>query len=240
MCRSGRICSYTLAKVMTTDTPNAKNWRGKLHFSISTNGTLFSEQARRFCEKYKDLLLVGISLDGCPEIHDANRVFPDGSGSMQSIIRHWPWYKKTFPIQSMQTKSTANRQSIPYLCDSLVYLHEELGLRYINQNFIMEDTGCTQADYEELDRQMEKCTAYVLEHLDDLFWSMLSKEQFGYACPQGLIGTVPATAEAVPCQPSRWTGGSIRVSDGCRIPRSTRPISSSGPPRKGSPTRRTF
>jgi len=69
------ICSYTLAKVMTTDTPNAKNWRGKLHFSISTNGTLFSEQARRFCEKYKDLLLVGISLDGCPAIHDANSFF---------------------------------------------------------------------------------------------------------------------------------------------------------------------
>ena len=78
-------------------------------------------------------------------------------------------------------KSTANKQSIPYLYDSLVYLHEQLGLRYINQNFIMEDTGCTQADYEELDRQMEKCTAYVLEHRDDLFWSMLSKEQFGYA-----------------------------------------------------------
>jgi len=209
------ICSYTLAKVMTTDTPNARNWRGKLHFSISTNGTLFSEQARRFCEKYKDLLLVGISLDGCPEIHDVNRVFPDGSGSMQSIIRHWPWYKKTFPIQSMQTKSTANRQSIPHLYDSLVYLHEQLGLRYINQNFIMEDTGCTQADYEELDRQMEKCTAYVLEHRDDLFWSMLSKEQFGYAhlstgpdwdctghCGSGAMPALSVDGRIYPC--IRW------------------------------------
>ncbi|WP_319756508.1 hypothetical protein [uncultured Sphaerochaeta sp.] len=96
-----------------------------------------------------------------------------------------------------------------------MYLHEELGLQYINQNFIMEDTGCTQANYEELDCQMEKCTAYVLKHRDDLFWSMLSKEQFGYAylstgpdwdctghCGSGAMPALSVDGRIYPC--IRW------------------------------------
>lgn len=148
-------------------------WRA----SLTTNGTLFKRKdVRDFCEKWRDNLSLTVSIDGCPEIHDLNRVYPDGRGSMKDILEYWPWYQKTFPESSLSTKSTCNRDSIYYLYDSLKFMHEVLGIKYIRQNFIMEDTGCTEEDYKELDRQLERCTEYYLEHFDDFYWSMLGDE----------------------------------------------------------------
>lgn len=210
-----RIISYTLHKLMVTDSKNARRWRGNVHFSISTNGTLFTPQVRAFCEKYRDVLLIGISLDGCKEIHDRNRVFPNGRGSLETILKSWPWFKKTFPISATQTKATANKDAIPYLYESLKFLHEELGLSHINQNFIMEDMHLTDDDLRKLDEEMERCTEYVLEHRHELYWSMLGKDQFAYAhlstgldwtatghCGSGAMPALSVDGNIYPC--IRW------------------------------------
>ncbi len=150
--------------------PLKRGWRA----SISSNGTLFErEDVRKFCEKWNNELSLGVSIDGCPEIHDMNRVFPDGRGSMKTIMKWWSWYKKWFPVESLVTKATCAKSSIPYLYQSLKWMHEDLGLRYINQNFIMEDMGLEEVDLKELDKQLEKCCKYVLEHCDDLYWLIL-------------------------------------------------------------------
>lgn len=176
-----KICTYFVQKLYTCDKGNCKYWRSNFRFSISSNGTLFSNpDVRKFCEKWasKGLLAVGVSVDGCPEIHDKNRVMadknPDGSlGSMQHIIRDWKWYRKTFNIDALSTKSTMAKASIPYMYKSLVYMHETLELPFINQNFIMEDAGLTEEDYKTFDEQMEKCVRYVLNHCDEMYWSMI-------------------------------------------------------------------
>ena len=173
------IIKYFVFKLATSNTKNANLWRYNWRLSLSSNGTLFSDpKVRKFCEKYKDVLSLGVSIDGCPEIHDMNRVFKDGSPSMPAILENLEWYKKTFPLDSQQTKATCSRDSIPYLYDSLVFMHENLGLKYINQNFIMEDTGCTEEDYKLLEEQMEKCINYVFEHRDELYWSMIDLNVF--------------------------------------------------------------
>jgi len=150
-------------------------WRA----SLSTNGTLFSRpEVRAFCEKWHENLSLGVSIDGCPEIHDANRVFPDGTGSMAEILKNWDWFRKWFPRESRQTKATCARNTIPWLYKSLKWMHEELGLYWVHQNFIMEDTGCTEEDYKELDHQLELCTEYCLDHSDEIYWSMLDRNNF--------------------------------------------------------------
>lgn len=150
--------------------PRKRGWRA----SISSNGTLFERKdVRDFCEKWHKELCLGVSIDGCPEIHDMYRVYPDGSGSMQGILKYWEWYRKWFPRDSRVTKATCARATIPYLYSSLKFMHEELGINWIHQNFIMEDTGCTNEDYKLLDQQLEKCVEYVLNHHDEMFWSIL-------------------------------------------------------------------
>ena len=169
-----KILTYWVQQVNTVDTPNAKIWRYTWRASISSNGTLFGQpDVRAFCEKWKDNLSLGVSIDGCPEIHDAYRVFPDGKGSMDAILENWEWYQRTFPNNGISTKATCSKASIPYLYDSLVFMHEKLGMSQINQNFIMEDMHLEDADYRLLDEQLHKCADYVLEHCDELYWSML-------------------------------------------------------------------
>lgn len=171
--------TYFNTKVNLKKLKNPEWLSGGWRASISTNGTLFErEDVRSFCEKWKDNLSLGVSIDGCPEIHDKNRIFVDGTGTMSTIMKWRPWYIQHFPVQSSSTKATCSRESIPFLYESLKFMHEELGLKYINQNFIMEDMHCTQEDYEELDRQFEKCVQYVLDHKDEMYWSMIDRYNF--------------------------------------------------------------
>ena len=64
-------------------TERARNWptgRGaKITFSITTNGTLLSEDDGRFFEEHG--FAVTVSLDGPREVHDALRPFKGGAGS---------------------------------------------------------------------------------------------------------------------------------------------------------------
>ena len=177
-----KTLTYLVFKLNTTNTKRAKRWRNSWRCSISSNGTLFNEpKVRAFLEKWRYNISIGVSIDGCPAIHDKNRIMAytdeqgNEVGSMDIILQGWDWYKKTFPADAIHTKATCARDSIPYLYDSLVFMHEKLGLKYISQNFIMEDTGCTEEDYKILREQMQKCIDYVYEHRNEMFWSMIDK-----------------------------------------------------------------
>jgi len=216
-----KTLTYLVYKLNTTNTERAKLWKTTWKCSISTNGTLFSDpKVRAFLEKWRHCISLGISIDGCPTIHDKNRIMaykgPNGEevGSMDIILKEWEWYRKTFPYDSLMTKSTCARDSIPYLYESLVFMHEKLGLKYIRQNFIMEDTGCTEEDYKILREQMQKCIDYVYEHRNEMHWSMIDKNflcdgryrEADYMntghCGSGAMPTLSIDGRIYPC--FRW------------------------------------
>jgi len=157
------------------------NWRA----NISTNGTLFgNSQVQDFMYKYQKTLSVGVSIDGCPELHDKNRVFKNGKGSFDTIMKYWDWYKEWAKGANiaLSTKATLSRESIPYMYDSIKFLHEEMNIVDINMNFIFEDMSMAERDYALLDEQLEQIVGYILEHRNDLYFSMLS-EIFGIGHP---------------------------------------------------------
>ncbi len=148
-------------------------WAGRWRASISSNGTFFNDKkVRKFLLKYNKNISLGVSVDGCPEIHNSNR-----SNSMDEILKGWNWYQQycslgdTHPV----TKSTCNKESIPYLYESVKFLHEILQLSYINMNFIFEEMNLTEIDYQILNDQLGKITEYILNHHNDLYFSMLDK-----------------------------------------------------------------
>lgn len=219
-----KTLTYLVYKLNTTNTEKALLWRGTWRCSISSNGTLFSDpKVRAFLEKWRYNISLGVSIDGCPTIHDKNRIMAyrgkngEEVGSMDIILKNWEWYRKTFPHESLQTKATCARDSIPYLYESLVFMHEKLGLKYINQNFIMEDTGCTEEDYALLREQMQKCIDYVYEHRQEMHWSMIDKnmlclnhaknnEDYDYQhtghCGSGCMPALSIDGDIYPC--FRW------------------------------------
>jgi uncharacterized protein len=75
--------------------------------SIATNGTLISQEWVDFF-KANDFH-VGVSLDGPPEVHNANRVFRNGQGSFEQVMRGIRLLKENgvkFGVLAVITKET--------------------------------------------------------------------------------------------------------------------------------------
>jgi uncharacterized protein len=157
-------------------------WMYAWQVSISSNGvTLQNPKAREFCEKWRYNLSMGLSIDGCPELHDLNRWCfadnPDGThrGSWKYIQEIWPWYTNTFQDDSQRTKWTLAPNSYKYLMKSVKFLHEELKMRYVFFNRVMEDDVFDSADeLWELIQQFQQVVDYQIEHHADLYCYELS------------------------------------------------------------------
>lgn len=64
---------------------HAKKTDKHFDYSLTTNGTLLSEETYNFFARHK--VYLGISLDGDKKTHDSARRFPDGKGSHDLIIK---------------------------------------------------------------------------------------------------------------------------------------------------------
>ena len=74
----------------------AKERGAKITFSITTNGTLLSEEDGRFFEEHG--FAVTISIDGPKEAHDAQRPFKGGGGSFDAVMQ------RVAPLLKMQQR----------------------------------------------------------------------------------------------------------------------------------------
>jgi uncharacterized protein len=87
-------------KVLRAATERAVKLAGsrdaKVTFSITTNGTLLTEDDGRFFEQHG--FAVTISIDGPREVHDAQRPFKGGGGSYDAVM------KRVGPLLQMQQK----------------------------------------------------------------------------------------------------------------------------------------
>lgn len=67
----------------------------KLTFGITTNATLLTDEKIHYL--HDNNFYLTISIDGSKEEHDACRVFPDGSGSFDIVIRNLKRVKELYP-----------------------------------------------------------------------------------------------------------------------------------------------
>jgi uncharacterized protein len=128
-----RICDYAKLRMYILGHP----WFDAYRFNISTNGLLYDDPAvQRFIEKNLAHLSIGLSIDGVREKHDAQRVYPDGRGSYDDIVRNIPLWLEQFPDAS--TKVTIAHDDLPYLAESILHLWD-LGIRGVNANVVFDD-----------------------------------------------------------------------------------------------------
>ena len=200
------VCASIIDTIMKRMVLSNFDKRNKVKFSICSNGTLFKRKdVRDFLIRYKPFLSLGVSIDGSPHLHDLNRIYKDGRGSMSDILSWWPWFRENFPEDSLYTKATLSKESIPYIYESLVFMHETLGLKYIHQNFIMEDAHLKSSDITLFKEQMEKCSDYVFHHKDELYWSMLDRIYTKRKKEGGVIPHIPRCGSGV--MPTMDTNG---------------------------------
>jgi uncharacterized protein len=136
-----------------------QDWFENYMFSFSTNGTLYHKSAvRSFIEKNPYHVSVGFSVDGLKELHDKNRVYKDGHGSFDDVIKNIELYKKDF--SQVGTKSTLSHESLPYVFESVKFL-SSLALD-INMNVVFEDVW-QEGDDEIFYDQLIKTADWLIE-----------------------------------------------------------------------------
>lgn len=105
----------------------------KVHFSIETNGLLLNDEVLK--KLYDARIGLGISIDGFAEIHDGQRVSPNGVGTHQIVEKHLKNALTLFGDQ-VGTITTVTRRSAPHIERILEYLVQDVGLRYVKFNFV--------------------------------------------------------------------------------------------------------
>lgn len=128
-----QICDYIKLRTYELDHP----WFNSYRFSFSTNGLLYdSKPVQNYIAKNRAHLSIGITIDGTKEKHDLNRIYKDGRGSYDDVVRNIPLWLEQFPGEA--TKVTISSADLPYVAESVLHLFG-LGIHTVNINCVFED-----------------------------------------------------------------------------------------------------
>jgi uncharacterized protein len=123
---------YDLIKKITALIQTHKSFdQNQVNISVTTNGTIFSEEIANFLAEKKIVLC--ISCDGPSIVHDTIRHFPDGSGSLIIVEENIKRALKIFPFTPVN--AVYSPETLQYLPEVVDYLLA-LGVRniYLNPN----------------------------------------------------------------------------------------------------------
>jgi len=151
-----QICDYIKIKTYQTGHPWFNNYR----ISFATNGLLYRHpDVQRFIQKNHAHLNIQISVDGNKQKHNAQRVFPDGSGSYDKVIAAVPLWLEQFP--NVGTKATIGHDDLPHVKDSVLHLWS-LGLNQVFMNVVMEDVW-KDGDEDVFERQLVELADEIID-----------------------------------------------------------------------------
>ena len=112
-------------------------WGYFYRISISTNGVLFNTpKVQEFLKKNDGNVSVSISIDGDKKLHDSCRVFHDGTGSYDVVVKSVDNLLKYDPLAS--TKVTFAPENLPYMVNAIKHLYN-LGYHCIFANPVFEN-----------------------------------------------------------------------------------------------------
>lgn len=123
-------------------------------FFLETNGTLVHGEFQAWLLKNKHHVKVGLSLDGTPETHNANRSNSYGKIDVAFFATNYPEHPVRITIHS---------RTVGRLCEDVVHLHS-LGFRRIDASLACGIEWDTANVSGKLRRELEKLSDYYLEH----------------------------------------------------------------------------
>ena len=137
-------------------------WVTYFRLSMISNGILYNtEKVQAYIKKNRRILSFGVSLDGCKELHDACRVFSDGTGSYDIAVAAALDYMENYD-SNMSTKMTFAPENIEYAYDAVVNLIS-LGYKVIHCNPIYEDKW--NSEHPKIYyKQLKKIADYILDN----------------------------------------------------------------------------
>lgn len=196
------ICTYFYDKCIELNHPWAYTWRA----SMTSNGALyFKPEVQEFLKKFNGRVSFAITLDGPKEIHDACRVYHDGSGNFDDAYAAMKHFNENF-YEDLGTKVTIAPENLKEI-NKIVRFFVGEGMKIIHANPVYEvEWSVEQAKiyYQEL----KKMADYLLELNDDtnvslfadnLFMPISESEQNTYCGGSGKMLAFDPEGVAYPC-----------------------------------------
>lgn len=151
------ITEYLKKSIEEKDHP----WRENYTIRILTNGINYdSEKVQNYIQKNRSNLVIGFSIDGNKEKHNLQRVFENGRGSYDLVVKNVPLWLSQFP--NSYAKVTFSHDDLSFLKNSIVNLWE-LEIKDISANIIFENVW-DKSDPVIFEKQLGKLADYIIEN----------------------------------------------------------------------------
>jgi uncharacterized protein len=195
-----KICDYFKLKAYEENHP----WFNSYRFSFSTNGLMYSDKrVQDFISKNKSHVSIQITIDGTKIKHNLQRVYPNGKGSYDNVVKNIPLWQKQFPETS--TKVTISSDDIPYIKDSVLHIWG-LGIKEVNINVVFENAW-KPGDDELFEEQLVSLADEIIKKkLYENYSCSFFNKTIGYPynqnmnwCGAGKMLAVDFTGNFYPC-----------------------------------------
>lgn len=199
-----QITTYVRCKLIQENHP----WANKIMFSMISNGVeYFNPKVQEYLKKNQGCISFGISLDGCRDLHDMCRVFPDGTGSYDIAEAGCKHYLASYDMQ-MITKMTIAPENVTWVFEAFKNLYH-LGYDMIHANCVYEkgwevkhavilyDQLKKVADYI-IDNDLEEKIVFTMFGQDDC-QPMLPEDNDNYCGSTGCMLACDPDGQICPC-----------------------------------------
>lgn len=174
-----QITDYFISQMILRQHP----WATRYMISISSNGVLyFNPKVQQYIKKHMNHLSFNISIDGNKKLHDACRVFPDGTGSYDIAMRGVKHFTEVLNGR-MGSKMTLAPENVIYTSEAVRGLIES-GYSEINLNCVYEK-GWEQEHATILYYQLKELADYIIDNnLQDFLYISMFQELLGCSIPE--------------------------------------------------------
>ena len=132
---------------------SARTWKRRYHFTITTNGTLLTEDMKVWFAAHRDMVTLGLSYDGEDDAQDCNR-----SASAARVDKDY--FRRTWPMQKW--KMTISADTAPDTDRNVIALHE-LGIPF-SANVAYEDTSWPEETILQYEYALFRLADYYIAH----------------------------------------------------------------------------
>lgn len=141
------------------------NLKSRFPITMTTNGLLLDEDILKYLRSMNVSFM--LSIDGCRESHDTNRVKDDGQGSFDDLEKNIPAILKYFPNTRAYMTITPN--TVEYLYKSVRDIAEKgfLDMHIIPDFSVLSSGGWTPEVFEIAEEQMLLIKDYIIDAFED-------------------------------------------------------------------------
>ena len=166
------ICDYFLKKCK--EVPDL-GLEYTFEFRIDSNGVNYKNnpEVQKMQQKYGKQMTMAITLDGCKEAHDKNRVLPNGLGTFDIVVDSVKKYKD-FHGTTPSNKITFTDDNLQYIIPTFQTLIE-LGYPEVVASYD-EYHQCTREETENFYQALVKGIDWLLQNKPEFEISCLMKE----------------------------------------------------------------